>query len=170
MKASRLLYSALIAALPLGVFAFYGFSTSSPTLDTYRVGDIVYSALKPEDFKKEHGDGWLLMKGDTIKDSRLSTDYHISILPDACGRFLRGMNYNGHGDDPQKERTVMSYQADEFKKHQHNTSAQFKAYGAPGCGDCGACPEYGSTPSGEAGGDETRPKNIALYVYIKVND
>ena len=87
-------------------------------------------------------------------------------LPDLRGEFLRGWD-NGKGTD--SGRTFGSFQADEFKSHTH----QYVRSNSPGSGQ-----DQAGTGSGDAvsqqtvnttgtGGNETRPRNIALLPCIK---
>lgn len=163
----------LTVLVSFGLFSLFGFERASPILDTHRVGDVVYSVLAPADFVKEHGPGWVLMKGDTIKESRLYTDYGIGIAPNACGRFLRGMNYQGIGDDPDN-RTVGSYQKDEFMEHAHAFSYQRanrnSSNGGSSNHEVSDNESKTDSKTEKTGGKETRPRNIALYIYMKIND
>lgn len=167
MKKRTLLAAVALGMMPVLFFTLSGFTGTTVILDTHRVGDIVYSILKPEDFRKEHGGGWVLMQGDTVRDSRLSKDYGISIVPNTCGRFIRGMNYNGKGDDPET-RTVGSFQDDAFERHSHH-GAVGELHGGLDGGGSGSI-VVRRDPTSETGGDETRPKNVAFYTYIKIND
>ncbi len=93
-------------------------------------------------------------------------------LPDFRGVFLRGVD-SSRGLD--SGRAFASYQADDFKSHNHTL------YNS---GSCGADPRVDNNPrfsngdhrfqsypvvpsSGYTGGSETRPKNTAVHYYIK---
>ncbi|ODA66029.1 hypothetical protein A7A08_03043 [Methyloligella halotolerans] len=79
------------------------------------------------------------------------------------GRFLRGID-NGAGNDPDGTRLPGSVQADEFRSHRHNMSFEggdeFSTVTASPAGRRAA-----TSPGPQvqpAGGDETRPKNVAV--------
>lgn len=83
-------------------------------------------------------------------------------LPDLRGEFVRGWD-DGRGAD--LGRTLGSAQADEFRSHSHEL---FR----PGTGETGNGLSSGigrpqSFQTGAAGGNETRPRNIALLGCIK---
>lgn len=87
-------------------------------------------------------------------------------LPDLRGEFLRGFD-DGRGVDV--GRAFGSLQADEFKNHSH---IQFWGQGGAGTlipGNNIASLSIRSTvgPTGDAGGTETRPRNVALLACIK---
>ena len=96
--------------------------------------------------------------GDTFGAGDGSTTFN---LPDLRAEFVRGWD-NGRGED--SGRTFGSWQADEFKSHTHDFT-----YGSGGSSIYSADPDSGSsTTSTEAtGGDETRPRNVALLYAIK---
>jgi hypothetical protein len=148
------------------------------------IGDIKYSILEPGKFEIYHP-GWKLLKGQTIPvDSGLGKE-GITELPDARGVFLRGMHEkrdDGKGDSD-ISRYVGSFQEDAIKKHSHNLSNEIGYFGGwggsnlfsggtPGnpmsIGNDGKTPvsvlDYGRNLNAE----ETRPKNIAIYIYIKI--
>ena len=82
-------------------------------------------------------------------------------LPDARGEFLRGWD-DGRGVDA--GRVLGSWQADELKAHTHpETRTVDGGSGYPG-GDGGSLL---NTDTGSTGGDETRPRNIAVLFCIK---
>lgn len=81
----------------------------------------------------------------------------------ARGRFLRGID-NGAGNDPAGTRTPGNIQEDEFKSHTHSINSGSNGVGqspmnrvAMGANVIVSGPTIGST-----GGDETRPKNVAV--------
>jgi hypothetical protein len=97
-------------------------------------------------------------------------------LPDLRGEFIRGWD-NGRGFDV--GRVFGSSQIDEFKSHNHglNIGAQFIAFARndinPSLPNDGTGYQHGNNGNdiiiniASNGGDETRPKNIALMYCIK---
>ncbi len=65
-----------------------------------------------------------------------------------------------------EDRTVGSYQQDQFKAHEH-VYREVTSGGGSAAGGSGAGLTEKSTSGG--GGAETRPKNIAVYYYIRIN-
>jgi len=163
--------------------------------DNAKFGDVVYSVLPPEQFMKLH-QGWELLQGQNIdKQSELGL-LGVSRLPDARGLFIRGRDLgrndvDGMGDPDWKERERPDNlasnrpQKDGFPNHKHGIakstnllyyqeggnlrggreSAFMNAINNPNKGG-GALLE---TDNDGGNSSEIRPKNIALYVYIKVN-
>ena len=87
-------------------------------------------------------------------------------LPDLRGEFLRGLD-DGRGVDA--ERVLGSAQSDEFKAHIHDLRTALK--GSSGSATVpyndGTAFDDGSLIIAPAGGNETRPRNIALLACIK---
>lgn len=87
------------------------------------------------------------------------------LVPDLRGEFIRGFDA-GRGIDT--GRVLGSFQADEFKSHIHDakTEAEFQS-GTNKTGVLGG----GATPDSNAieaaGGNETRPRNIAMNFIIR---
>jgi len=100
--------------------------------------------------------------GDTFGAGDGSTTFAI---PDLRGEFLRGWD-NGRGVDA--GRAFGSAQGDAFKSHNHTIERFSNVAG-------GASPSVASANSGQSstqstlnsGGDETRPRNIAMMYCIK---
>ncbi len=145
------------------------------------VGTIVPSMLEPSVFAEAVGDGsrdtpqWELADGRPIAlTSRYSQKSGATATPDLRGVFLRGMNVNG-GKDPDM-RAAGDYQEDALQQHGHGTKFTTFIWSD-------ASTDYGYTSKGEAHAplaivgtvtdanvaDETRPKNVAVYFYIKIN-
>lgn len=100
-------------------------------------------------------------------------------VPDLRGLFLRNVNdynvpFDGVGkvkdNQANPENTSAGVvQEDIFKSHDHSlNNAQINAGGAPGP-DGNNYRAYGTTKTGSNGGNETRPKNMTVYYYIKIN-
>lgn len=98
-------------------------------------------------------------------------------IPDLRGLFVRGLD-RGAGRDPDAgDRTslrvggntgdnVGSYQKDKFRSHTHKTP--HLASGTSGIAG-GTYRGYPDRPTSAAGGNETRPKNVALHYLVRVS-
>lgn len=154
--------------------------------DLGSLGDVKYSVLKLEEFVKLNGKGWVLMDGQSIENSKLYrlTGGDLKNSPDARGVFIRGMNLGRSTDtgDANGDRNVGMFQSDEFKQHSHSASGYITGNitGSNGTRDCDGgnqkfnCdpgfPDRNVSVSIQAnGGIETRPRNISIYTYIKIN-
>jgi len=82
----------------------------------------------------------------------------------ARGRFLRGIDSTGTVD-PDGVRAVGSTQEDEFKKHSHGMPQGDKNWDSGSGNSSWGFNTSGSTS--ETGGDETRPKNVAVLFCRK---
>ena len=87
-------------------------------------------------------------------------------LPDLRGEFIRGFD-NGRGID--ENRVLGSAQVDELKSHSHDREYRpnvgggghgFPSRSGSGSGNV-------NYPTNSTGGDETRPRNIAMMYIIK---
>ncbi len=137
------------------------------------IGTVVASILTPAKFSELMGADSVYWK--LADSSTASTEFFaatgVSNIPDLRGAFLRGINAGRATTtgDPAGERTVGSYQADELKSHSHTVLQHYVG---------GANQQYGvfaslnelniSRATSAYGGDETRPRNVAVYWYIKV--
>lgn len=160
------------------------------------IGTIVTSYLNFEQFnaatknnEKSPGGIWTSNKskwapcdGRPIPNSKFQALTSQVQIPDLRGMFLRGLNtfdpfqpvppISAEKGDPET-RIVGSYQVDELKSHKH-TFSYLKPQ--PNSSNGGGSnhevsdsdrPNSGTTEA--VGGTETRPKNIAVYYYIKIN-
>ena len=149
---------------------------------TKRLGDVRFSLLAPHAFATAHGRGWLLMDGQSIPKAILCVKLSICTMPDARGAFVRGMSLGrpSESGDPDDYREVGSYQPDHLLRHGHELAhfpngAGLDNHGSPAPPrlhfDDGA-PERDSTLTlltTAVGASETRPRNVALYVYLRTN-
>ncbi|MFL5763612.1 MAG: hypothetical protein ACJ77K_06690 [Bacteroidia bacterium] len=121
---------------------------------------------------------------------------HIQNAPDLRGKFLRGLNqmyspgeptgfdHVKNGDPDETLRKVGSYQGDGLIAHDHPASGHINGSvcGSNGTHDAdsghdkwNSDPTFGdhnvqvTVGNNSTGGKETRPKNIAVYYYIKIN-
>lgn len=190
----KVLLSFFVVISILGFLAF-GHQTAPPPQGA--LGDVKYSILPPDQFKRENGDGWEVLNGDNqvLIGSDLQKSYGIQHLPDARGVFIRGLNLrrDSRSGDPDSTRIAGSPQDDAFQGHYHsfNGNAHTADVTDPpgdwlqvskrvrGLSQTTANFEnqnYVKSPKNDgANGEprtatETRPKNIALYTYVKVNN
>ena len=151
------------------------------------VGTVISSMVQPHVFLSTNtGKYWLPSDGRAVPKTSLY--YKLTgqaNLPDLRGMFLRGVNQFEKGthrtdgrEDPINDREAGSYQADEFKSHQHVANMEIGAEPISGRAQAreaaGAHGRIGTmyTSNGLinlSGGEETRPKNIAVYYYMKIN-
>lgn len=158
------------------------------------VGTIISSYFSFDEIKKinpEFSDYWLPADGRQVsRDSayfKAKTDGSLNIvkIPDLRGTFLRGLNSFGNSPlssapntaqlDPET-RTVGSYQGDENKNHTHTATispgeAPYRASGMGHQSDKKQEIQWAATSIAiqPSGGAESRPKNYAIYYFIKVN-
>jgi hypothetical protein len=151
------------------------------------IGDVKYSVLPPDKFREENGNGWVLMDDKVpVTGSALDTKHGIKEIPDVRGLFIRCLNGTRNDDKADKfkkennrERLLGEYQQDQIISHNHSMNfnlgqqpgwsggwggaGQVRAVNSPGD------PNWDHHPQ-PFGGTETRPENIALYTYIKINE
>lgn len=120
--------------------------------------------------------------GRSIAGSDLHKKTNIAVAPDLRGKFVRGLNvfynpgepdWDSHatGDPEGAHRNVSSYQPDAFANHAHAWNSG-QGFNAGGGGSIYARNDAGfnvSNSTTATGGQETRPRNIALYFYLKIN-
>lgn len=173
-----------IKAVPYSVTAARADLADHATLadravDEGHVGEIRYSLLDLTTFQSLYGEKWELLAGQDITDPIL-TNQLGSKLPDARGMFLRGMN-NGRTDafkDPQSGRTVGHYQSDGAGEHGHylidgqgtGASNYVGALGPTKESPLKVGNEVGMTMTGPGIVGETRPKNITVNAFVKVQE
>jgi hypothetical protein len=180
------------------LFMLYGASyrpqtTAAGIVDHYKVGDVVYSLLDPPNFFRLHGGvdaygetKWRGLYGSTLSANTDLRKYFSTQLiggtnlPDARGVFLRGMNEDRSTStgDANGNRNIGVSQSDMVGSHSHTSTmrtypASFTNGGlVPAIEAQSPIPSQGRNPItiGPDGGPETRPRNIALYIYIKVSE
>jgi len=151
----------------------------------FDVGDVVDSVLTESQFQAELSSDWVLCNGQNIENSLLSTLTGLAFAPDMRGRFLK---QSLNGDD------TLFIEANNNAPHRHAqirsnssggstgnlsqrvfrntgivvvTSPAYFISGSTGEPDAGQTRDSGSNLPNN--GSEFRPKNIALYRYIKIN-
>lgn len=153
------------------------------------IGTVISSILPPSLLSSVVGDPaqfdvmrsiWILADGRDVRSSRYANLTGESKVPDLRGVFLRGLNAgrtDGFQDPDHRE--VGSFQADEIVRHNHRPAAP----GAPSGGGFvvqsgnrsaflqgnGGSMQLKDTTDENDGGPETRPKNVAVYHFIKIN-
>jgi len=156
---------------------------------TGAVGDVKWSVLAPDVFQEVNGNCWILMAGQNIASSKLGR-MGFSKVPEGQGMFLRAIDMRTSGrQDPDRLNGTSPghYQPDEFRSHVHDGTTDTDT---PVDGECASdddgendhayaignrheprtCPGHGHDfTTNSTGGKETRPKNIALYLYIRIN-
>ena len=130
---------------------------------------------------------WAPCDGRPVPNSKFLTLTSQNTLPDLRGMFLRGLNMFDPNQpvtsvtaakaDPDS-RVAGSYQKDELFSHSHearmsrnygpNKNSMAAMNGGSG-GDNVSHNENGIINTSKTGGSETRPKNVAIYYYIKIN-
>lgn len=160
------------------------------------IGTIITSFLNFEQFntatknnEKSPGGIWTSNKskwapcdGRPVPNSKFQALTSQVQIPDLRGMFLRGLNtFDPYQPVPQvtaskadpDNRIVGSYQADELKSHKHTfTYLKPNPNSSNGGGSNHEVSDSDRNNSGTtdaSGGVETRPKNIAVYYYIKIN-
>ncbi len=138
------------------------------------LGDIVASLLTPAQFQMERGAGWVLCDGSSVVGTKFGTKYWAgNTLPDLRGQFLRGFN-NGRKDsyadpDGDMKHPLGAQQDDQFRQHPHTIPAPVGGGSIPGGIQPVITGFAGNTSTGFTGGDETRPRNVAVNFYCRVN-
>jgi hypothetical protein len=158
------------------------------------LGDVKYSVLSPAQFVLENGTCWVPMNGAPLPMGTKLLTYlpTWTNLPDASGAFVRAQDFNGGADrDPGRTSTtaIATVQLDAFKSHTHEmetAGSHTHAMGTRGFATNGSTGVDGSgdndnleytrsagnhthdiNPTGDP--NETRPVNINLWVYIRIN-
>ncbi|ECF5883412.1 phage tail protein [Salmonella enterica] len=111
--------------------------------------------------------GWLKCNGAPFSAEEypeLAKAYPTNKLPDLRGEFIRGWD-DGRGVDA--GRALLSAQSDLFKAHHHSFTF-FIGYAAGG-GTGAVYDFHGSAgrDTGDTGGNETRPRNIAFNYIVR---
>lgn len=180
MKNKTLISIALLSFVLL--LSFKNINQTNHCGNTGAIGTVVYSILENDKFKSVNGECWTLLDGKELKSNtalyKLLDIRGKFFLPNADGMFIRSVDTNlndsiGDPDASKRINKIGSYQKDMFKKHEHNYFAGSKNFTERGAGvkPYRVFPKWQKTTSDEGvGGVETRPKNINLYTYIKVDD
>ena len=159
--------------------------TSTLRLVTIPVGSIIPSSLNPVEFAREAGDPstfdlnkskWTLADGKSVSGTHYAELSGNAPVPDLRGVFLRGKNNgraDGHGN-PQ-ELNLGDFQDDQFQDHVHeinrggNTANGTEVYAFPANTNSGIAREPTNYITQGKHGDETRPRNITVNYYVRIN-
>lgn len=170
-----------------------GIASGGSNIDGNVVGDVVISMLSEAQFQALRNENWVLMDGRDVSGSKYAQITGETNLPDGRGVFLRGKN-NGRVDgnqNPAGELDLGDFQNDAFQGHEHyianttNGNAAFdgngsvnRSYTGSGVGDSeyrlfttNAAPATAgiTTIANGRTSTETRPKNITINYFIKIN-
>lgn len=112
--------------------------------------------------------GWLKCNGATIPSKYSELRSLVgSTTPDLRGRFVRGWVNNGNsGHDPDYNRGIRSYQAEEIKSHTHRET-RFSGSDNSGSGKVHGADDRVATSYTGWSGIESRPKNYSVIFIIK---
>lgn len=158
------------------------------------LGSIIYSILPQDVMNTKYPNQFILLSGKSLDETSslyklmdeqnqldilTKNGENVNLLPDARGVFIRSMNLgqNKSKGDPTGNRVVGKYQSDGFKAHNHPLEKNidywdrsFKGEGGnPRTLTNGGKNVWVSKTKDVGIKDETRPKNITLYTYIKIN-
>lgn len=182
--------SDLSVSLNAGGFASAAYTLAAPNALSIAaaqpLGAIVPSMLPPDRYADATGDRsrfhaksakWVPAGGRRVEGSRYA-ELISSAVPDLRGLFLRGLNQFEPGvparadglEDPNGVgRRAGDTQIDELKSHAHKFNGYVGAYKAWGGNSEQRLGTNQGLTSEPAGGAETRPKNVAIYYYIRIN-
>jgi hypothetical protein len=196
MKLKESVMPAVIAAVASIIVAFV--STGALTnelksdvarLEAIPVGTIVASMLNETQFNKTSEGLWVLADGRNVANTTYSDITGKTLAPDLRGYFLRGLDESGARDPDGKSRNVGSTQDDAVQIHAHDERSLtlkggYWQHSASPQGQLGHAnvndpasfeysPSKGPRSIDESGAvrsaTETRPANVSVYFYIKVN-
>lgn len=136
---------------------------------TDAIGDVRTSFLTLAQFQAQMDSTWVLCDGQAVIGSEYESITGQSNIPDLRGRFLRGKDHGATGVNPDGDLALGSAQSDAFASHQHGNVLQ--SVGGVGPVDSGGgSSELDFTgATGSAGGNETRPKNVTVNYFIKID-
>jgi hypothetical protein len=158
------------------------------------IGTIVSSMLTPPKMKELFGDAWIPADGRNVSSQ---SSYAVATgeksVPDLRGVFTRGLDQFDFTErprqdtqflDPDSKRKPGEPQPDSVGSHDHPVGQAMSDVGAVSpsgqvlVAEGGRFPSYyndhyakqpPARTSPNQPGDETRPKNVAVYFYIKIN-
>ncbi len=155
-----------------------------------QLGEVIYSVLPELIFQKLYGKGWVLMDGREIMGSALhkltkEEGQAMTHIPNGIDMFIRGKTKDrpvGHFQHdttrmPDNKFTtklggehnhhLLNYKSAFILGHQYKNGCEISS--AHNYHNVETNVHEGHTHIILGGDPETRPKNIALYIYIKIN-
>ena len=152
------------------------------------LGRIIASALRFQDFSpignaepagnwSASSSTWAPADGRGVFGSAFENSGFGNKVPNLRGVFLRGINQfdpretepvSSAQADPDGVRAAGEFQPDDIKSHVHPGAMIAETTTS----DQGAPSRHkvtNSTTTGSTGGPETRPKNVAVFFYIRIN-
>jgi hypothetical protein len=155
------------------------------------IGDVKTSMLTEAEYQALNGPTWVLMDGRDVVGSDLAilkTGSNVTPhnVPDARGQFLRGLDPSGSVDPDGVSRNVGDTQDDAFQGHFHNwligqSSTSVNTGASPNSSPANSVPMTNYITGGKTNyetdevngiprvSEETRPKNITVNIFIKIN-
>lgn len=160
------------------------------------IGTIISSTLSFSEFQSQITDkafdkaksNWAPCDGRGVIGSIYSSKYQKDFTPDLRGQFLRGNYTMGgpsepsqntpNGINPRDNETIQNtyiYQKEQLKRHSHSYSRDLYGHRAGrGRGNANVPKSQNGVDqsprvTGETGSTETRPMNMYVYYYIKIN-
>lgn len=148
------------------------------------VGEVRTSLLAPAEFLNLYGPDWAPLDGQNVSSKAIAPHLPPELrteegvfLPDARGRFLRMINHGATAaaGDPAGERHVGNYQADAVGSHAHPYAVPRARGGPRRAGAAGnnrfnalRTDDHRTEDTQAAGAEESRPRNIAVNMYVRV--
>ncbi|MBK9151816.1 MAG: hypothetical protein IPM26_12840 [Saprospiraceae bacterium] len=162
------------------------------------VGDVKYSILNPTLFAQVNGDCWVPLNGGDMTDSRLSNITGQTNVPDISGLFIRSQEFSGGANrDPDRSSSsaIATFQDQSYQSHNHglndpghshpindkvrllsgnnfNIAGGSKLIFSPNqylTENRIINPSTTGISVNNFGGAETRPKNLNVWMYIRIN-
>jgi hypothetical protein len=139
------------------------------------IGAVQSAMLTEAQFQAQFGTGWVLARGQSVSGSKYASITGNATVPDLRGVFLRGKN-NGRSTsegNPDGESALGLPQADQYRSHNHaGAYPNLNASGGTGFTGTGLSSNSGGTNSVSLianGGNETRPRNVTVNYFIRIN-
>jgi hypothetical protein len=149
------------------------------------VGSIVASMLTESQFAQEVGDPpnfnlgtskWTLADGKPVPGTRYAALRQNEPVPDLRGIFLRGKNHGRNdGKGNSQEANLGDFQDDQFEDHVHEINrggtegSHDGEYALPAYHNTGVPREPTNYIVSGKHGNETRPRNVTVNYYIRIN-
>jgi hypothetical protein len=122
---------------------------------------------------------WSPCDGRSVPNSKFASETSLTSVPELRGLFLRGMNdfvfedreivIGGNNERDPEPRKLGSFQIDTFRTHAHQYETNKAGNSNSGTGNDPAKKSFTVATSTSSGDAETRPKNVAICYYIKIN-